>query len=691
MRQAAATRADGRGRALALIALGLVAADAVVASTGLGGASADRLFDEWVFNAAFAAAAASCLWRAVRYTDARAMWLALGGGLALWAAGEIYWTVALASSADIPFPSASDWLMLGFYPCAYAAVVLHVRERLRGVPRSVWLDGLVGALATAAVGTAVVFEPVLHASGGDELVIAVNLAYPLGDLLLLGLAAASLGLTAWRPDRTRVVLSAGLAAAALADGVFLYRGAASEFVESSAFDSLWTAAALLLAFAPWQRSRRLRPDGLSGRKLLVLPSAFALMAIGVLVAGQLTAVHPAAVVLAVATLIAVTTRLVLTLEENIRLLEQASHAASTDALTGLGNRRKLMDDLERTVALAADGDAHAAIVFDLDGFKLYNDAFGHPEGDLLLARLARKLRTAVAPWGTAYRVGGDEFCAVIRVDEETIDTVAAVAAAALHERGEGFFVTCSFGVVLLPDESSSAAHALKLADQRLYGKKEERPSAPALQTRDVLLRALEEREPRLRTHLQHVSELAAAVGRRLGLPAQELTTIARAAELHDVGKVAVPDAILLKPGPLSEEERDFMRRHTVVGEQILAAAPAMANVARLVRSSHERMDGGGYPDGLVGEEIPLGARIVAVCDAFDAMTSDRPYRRGVAPAAALAELTRCAPDQFDPAVVAAFCAVLAERGDGDVGAEVILMSAPAGRDQRPASPAGVGR
>jgi len=136
--------------------------------------------------------------------------------------------------------------------------------------------------------------------------------------------------------------------------------------------------------------------------------------------------------------------------------------------------------------------------------------------------------------------------------------------------------------------------------------------------------------------------------------------VARAAELHDVGKVAIPDAILNKAGPLDEAEWSFMRRHTIIGERILLSAPALRPVARLVRSSHERWDGGGYPDGLAQEEIPLGARIVAVCDAFDAMTTDRPYRRRVSDAAALAELRGNAGTQFDPQVVKAFARTLDE-------------------------------
>jgi HD-GYP domain-containing protein (c-di-GMP phosphodiesterase class II) len=149
--------------------------------------------------------------------------------------------------------------------------------------------------------------------------------------------------------------------------------------------------------------------------------------------------------------------------------------------------------------------------------------------------------------------------------------------------------------------------------------------------------------------------------KRLGLGPADVETVGLAAELHDVGKAAIPDAILAKPGPLDDEEWAFMRRHTIIGERIVAAAPSLARTAPLIRASHERVDGGGYPDGLRGSGIPLGARIIAVCDSYDAMTSDRPYRAGMPAAEALAELRRCAGTQFDPAVVDAFATVLDQR------------------------------
>ena len=170
-----------------------------------------------------------------------------------------------------------------------------------------------------------------------------------------------------------------------------------------------------------------------------------------------------------------------------------------------------------------------------------------------------------------------------------------------------------------------------------------------------------ERHPDLGDYQDDVAELATEVARRAGIDGEELVQVAHAAALDDVGTVAIPDAIITKPAALDDEEWAFMRRHTIIGERIVAAAPALAPAAKLVRSSHEAFDGTGYPDRLAGVEIPLGARIIAICDAFDAMISDRPYSTPKSPDEGLAELRRCAGTQFDPELVTLFEQVMAER------------------------------
>ncbi len=160
-----------------------------------------------------------------------------------------------------------------------------------------------------------------------------------------------------------------------------------------------------------------------------------------------------------------------------------------------------------------------------------------------------------------------------------------------------------------------------------------------------------------------MARLSQIVGRRLGLSGEELADVSRAAQLHDVGKVAIPDAILQKHEPLDAEEWDFIRSHTIVGARILGAAPALETVAKIVRASHERYDGAGYPDRLAGEAIPLGARIVSACDAYNSMISNRPYGRTLSSEEALEELRRCAGEQFDPIVIDAVCELVLAGAD----------------------------
>jgi PAS domain S-box-containing protein/diguanylate cyclase (GGDEF)-like protein len=347
-----------------------------------------------------------------------------------------------------------------------------------------------------------------------------------------------------------------------------------------------------------------------------------------------------------------------------RAEQELQRLAKYDALTGLGNRRKLTFDLERTLASGDGLGPRLLIIFDLNGFKHYNDTFGHPAGDALLGRLAAKLADAARPHGEAYRLGGDEFCVLAVPPADEVEGFLSSAAAALQEKGDGFSISSSFGVAFLPEEAANPSSALSLADQRLYAQKHEFHAGRG-EPHEVLLRAICEREPSLRDHIDEVTELSVAVGARLGVSGEGLEELRLAAELHDVGKLAIPDAVLLKRGPLSDEEWILMRQHTLIGQRILAAAPALGSIGEIVRATHERWDGKGYPDGLIEKEIPVAARIIAVCDAYVAMTSDRPYRLAMSPMLALAELRNHAGGQFDPEVVRVFCSEVAQIHDAE--------------------------
>ncbi len=632
---------------------------------GLGHPALDNFVENDIYDAIVTAAAVSCLLRAAVVERERLAWFLLGVGLTFNAAGEIYYSLAFGVSGNPPIPSLADLLYLLYYPGAYAGLVLLVRGRVPRVGAGTWLDGAIAATTSAAVISAVAFEPILKGSShSSTAALATTLAYPVGDMILLGIVACAFALAGWRSGRGWLVLAAGLTMWAIADTGYSYTNANGTYVTGGIIDSLWVLAAGAIATAAWQppRPANRQPEPV-GDRLLALPAAFALAALGVLLYGGFHHVGPLGLGLAGLALLLVIVRAGWTFRENSQLLTASHREAVTDALTGLGNRRQMQSALDDALADGADSPAAVFAMFDLDGFKAYNDRFGHLAGDTLLAHLGARLRDAIGTAGSVFRPGGDEFCVLLERDLAQHDMRIAAAVVALSAEGDGFSVTASHGSVAIPGEAVTPTQALRIADDRMYEQKGTRRGSAGQQTHDVLLGLLRERQPELHHHLCEVGRLATMIGGRLGMTPEQLDELRRAAELHDIGKAAVPDAILNKPGRLDEEEWTFMRRHTIVGERILAAAPALAPVASIVRSSHERWDGGGYPDGLAGTSIPLGARIVFVCDAFDAMTSDRPYARGRSADEAIAELREGAGTQFDPEVVRVFEAVWGEFED----------------------------
>ncbi len=659
-----------------LLAYGLaagIAAHAAHATLGFGGAAVDRFFDDWLLNGLITATSVACLMRGLRVRAERLAWLVLGAAMLCWSGGFIYWTMFIVRNPSPPYPSPADVLWLAYYPAAYVALVLIIRSRIREFQKSLWLDGIIGGLAVAAVGAALIFGAVLSSTGGNATQIAVNLAYPLGDMLLVAFVVSMFALTGWRPGRAGLLLGMGFALNAVGDSLWVYAYATGTYSHGSLTETIWPAATGLIALAAWQTTRPAPAAALRGGRILVVPVVSGLVALGVLISMRFASLTDLALALATLTLLAVIARLVLTLREHLRLVDSSRGEANTDALTGLGNRRKLMTDLETRLPLASPARAIVLALFDLDGFKTYNDTFGHPAGDALLARLGQSLTGAVGPYGSAYRVGGDEFCALIDATAGRPETVIAAAKDALQERGDGFAISCSAGTANLPLEASDAAHALQLADQRMYAHKSGGRSSARSQVRDVLVRALEGRGQGVLDPLRDVGELSTKLAKRLALSSEQIDEVARAAELRDVGMVSIPDTVVRKPGALTEEEWALIRQHPIVGETILTAAPALGPIAGLVRSTHERHDGHGYPDRLRGVQIPLGARIIAVCDAFVAMVSPRTYREAYTEDEARTELRRCAGTQFDPDVVNSFCEVL----DAEVSADPAAVPAPA--------------
>jgi diguanylate cyclase (GGDEF)-like protein len=602
-------------------------------------------------------AIAICALRVVSCTGSeRAAWAVLTVGLTAYFLGDIYYELVLPADSP-PYPSWADAGYLCIYPAAYVALVLLLRARTDGVSPLLWLDGIIGGLAATAVGAALVLGVVASTEGPLATVIT-NLAYPLGDLVMLAFAIMVLTVTGRRGGSTWVVLALAFAVWGVADSLYLYRAASGTYKEFTLLDTAWPATYVLIAVAAWRPVQRLDTRRLRA-SMLALPALMTSVALGLLLVDHYLRLNQVAIWLASASIATAVVRFGLVFRQNLQLLGVSEQEAATDALTSLGNRRALLRDLDRALA-GADRDPAVLALFDLDGFKSYNDTFGHLAGDALLARLGHTLTQATAGRATAYRMGGDEFCLLSSGHCPDPEALVAAAAFALQESGERFTIGCSHGAVRVPAETSDPIEALRLADQRMYAAKRSGRRSNDEAVHQVLLRVAAEHDGELRDHVDEVADFAELVGRELGLDGEELVDVRRAAQLHDIGKVAIPDAILHAARALTENEWLYMRQHTIIGERIINAAPELKDVARIVRASHERYDGGGYPDGTAGTDIPLGARIVAVCDAYDAMVTARAYRGAMPGEEAVAELERCAGSQFDPAVVAAFVAVLSE-------------------------------
>jgi diguanylate cyclase (GGDEF)-like protein len=367
---------------------------------------------------------------------------------------------------------------------------------------------------------------------------------------------------------------------------------------------------------------------------------------------------------------------------------RAMRLALTDPLTGLGNHRSFHERLQRELVAAEEaGSSLALCLVDFDDLKSVNDRFGHPVGDLVLGQVASRLRQG----GESFRLGGDEFAVLLPGHDERLATAVARSiverVAALHVEGVGS-VSVSAGVATYPTHGTGRDELIRLADSALYwAKKDGKNRVRAYATESIprsnleqladtpdraaqyraagsLAKAVDERDAYTGSHSQRVGDYSARIARRLGAdePAIELTRLA--GNLHDLGKLAIPEEVLRKASTLSEAERLMLERHPQIGFRMLESL-GVHPVAEWVLHHHERWDGAGYPNKLAGDQIPLGARIIFVADAFDAMTSDRAYRRAIPEPDALAELERCSGSQFDPAVVSALSAELRTADEPD--------------------------
>jgi diguanylate cyclase (GGDEF)-like protein/putative nucleotidyltransferase with HDIG domain len=630
-----------------------------------------RAVAEWLQRFAsgsvFYGSAALCFMRAKGSRGDRFAWWSFGLALLLWGSADLYYSAVLWSREFVPYPSLADGLWLAFYFPAYAAIWSLLRKGAGSRRRGVMLDAVIGGFGVGSAAAAIAFSVVLANTSGTAVATATNLAYPVGDLGLLALVVVTITVTGWQAAGAWRLIACALGIFVVADSIYLVRVAQGTYTLGGVVDLGWPVAALLIGLAARQAEPARAPDSQTGTGVVV-PAVSGLAALALIVVDQFVRVNPLAVGLAVATLVLIVVRQYLAVRDNGRLLDRSRVDAMTDALTGLGNRRQLTIDLAAHLEHLDSAEPLRLTMFDLDGFKQYNDTFGHPAGDQLLIRLATRLTRLLEGRGTAYRMGGDEFCTLWQQTNTNQATLTSEAVEALSEQGEAFSIGCSHGSALLPCEATDAENALRIADRNMYICKRGGRASAGRQSVDVLYQVLAERDPEIGDHMGTVADLAFATAVRLQFSQEDVDLTVQTALLHDIGKMAIPDTILNKRGPLDDVEQRFMEQHTVIGERIVSAAPALAPVGKLVRATHERHDGSGYPDGLAGNDIPLIARIVAVCDTYNAITTDRPYRTTRNRTDAIAELRRCAGTQFTHDVVEAFVGALRGQPDGPLAA-----------------------
>lgn len=338
------------------------------------------------------------------------------------------------------------------------------------------------------------------------------------------------------------------------------------------------------------------------------------------------------------------------------LEEKLTFMSWHDSLTGLYNRgywQRQLDKIETRKSCPV-----SLLLCDVDGLKLINDTMGHDAGDRMLVRLAEIL-AAICDYGDIpARIGGDEFAIILpNADREQVLARSQAVRQSINDHNashQDLPLSVSIGIAVKLDPEEPMAALVKRADDRMYREKLNRSHSVRNSLVQALTLALEARDFGTEGHTQRVQQLATLLAGTLGMPGPSLNDLCLLAQFHDIGKVGIPDFILHKPGPLTEAERQEMQRHTEIGHRIAVASPDLAPIADLILKHHEWWNGDGYPLGLKGEEIPLACRILAIVDAYDAMTSDRPYRNAMPKAAAIAELLRYAGTQFDPNLVPVF-------------------------------------
>lgn len=334
--------------------------------------------------------------------------------------------------------------------------------------------------------------------------------------------------------------------------------------------------------------------------------------------------------------------------------EEILYNSSHDILTGLYNRRRfeeVLDFLEESSDLPI-----SIIVGDVNGLKLINDAYGHSSGDIILKKIAEIMKEVCGANAYAARRGGDEFAVIIPNAnyEEACLKVKQIKKRCEQESKDELMLNITFGVGTKTGKEQTLGQSQHLAEERMYTSKLLEGKNIRSTIVENLRMVLEEKTGETRNHCNRMSEMSQFIGEKMGFQAFEIANLKLLSLLHDIGKTAIPESIILKPGKLTDYEFSIMQKHCEIGYRIANTMPELIPIAEGILCHHERWDGTGYPQGLVGENIPIISRIVSVLDAYDAMINERPYRKALSKETAIEELKRCSGTQFDPEIVDIF-------------------------------------
>ncbi|MEA2451230.1 MAG: hypothetical protein QOG63_3162, partial [Thermoleophilaceae bacterium] len=624
-----------------------------------GGADAKQLIGDLAFLPVYGGAVAMA-WGASRRCGhvprLRSAWRLIAIGLAFYLLGIVLQSYYEIFAASKPFPSLADPAYLMFAPFALAGLLrFPYSGGSRSQRRRTLIDCATVAIAGGAVIWYVVLGPTTLVSGATWPQTLVSVGAPVGDLMLIvGLATVLLRRTVPSSGLALRWLAAGLVFWVAADLVYSWMSLHSRYSGGDPVDALYMVALGLFLVGGAAQRRPTPADGTASETKAWRPSwlpwfgvalAFVLLGFGVrhdaFVPGGGLFISAAAVVLLVAVRQFFAQRELLSTHRELELAhEELAALATTDPVTMLPNHRALVTAIDEELSRSQRQDLGFAVVFfDVDHFKLFNDSVGHAAGDIALREFGEVARRCQRGMDTVGRWGGEEFVALLpqtSPDTAMVVTQRLRAAIAAHSFSvaERPHLTASFGVAVYPHDGVTRAQLIDAADQAMYAAKRfgrnqvfaaGDPVVAALvpgsrrdPVRDedalsgsveALALLLDERDTVTGSHAAEVADLAGRLAVEMGCDHAQLSGIRMAARLHDIGKVAVPDAILMKPGALTEAEWTLMRQHPVVGADVLSLIPALRSIAPLVRAHHERWDGTGYPDGLAGEDVPLAVRV----------------------------------------------------------------------------------